>query len=533
MRLPAGKYAVVAAANGRAAASQPVVVEIKIGAPPAIAPMYLSPISHLIARVSEAGTPTSSPLPCRLTIVSKPGTMPVDYGFGPSIAGGVKNLQYLPRGEARFPLTPGRYQLTFSRGIEYDIVQRDIEVAPEVDQTIAVDLPRVIATPGMIAADIGVMTSASAVSTVPPRDRVIQAACEGVPILVSGDYDTATDLQAAVNELGMQQWVRAFAGMRFLVAKDGQAADILVYPVQPGDATKLREFRLRQEGFPPDVFLADLRKQFPDLVIQIDSVIDPQAGYLSQFGFDEQKFTFTDGVVPPPDFDAVQVLEGKFIGMQLLTAPRYYDMLMRRTSMPGGAPSLSGLGGSLARLPYGQEVGYPRTYLYSVRDTLDRFTAEDIVQAVRGQHYQVTNGPIIDFKCMDPATGFMDKVPGNVVDCSTTQVLRVQLRVKAAPWIAVSGLDVLYNGLPKVKIEIPPSTAVDRYPVRQQPFADRHVVYPEVDGVASAFVYSTRRSLSPVVPANPALLGGEVYPVAWTGTIFVDKNGDQKVNIKR
>jgi hypothetical protein len=303
--------------------------------------------------------------------------------------------------------------------------------------------------------------------------------------------------------------------------------------VQPADAPKLREFRLREEGFPPDVFLADLRREFPGLVIQIDRAADPQTGYLNPFAFDEQKLTFKDGVVPPPDFDAIQLLEGKFIGMVTITSPRYYDLLMRRTSTPGGAPSLSGLGGSLARLPYGQEVGYPRTYLYTVRDTLERFTADDIVEAVRGQHYQVTNGPIIDFKVMDPATGFMDKVPGNVVDVSTTQVLRVQLRVQAAPWVAVSGLDVLYNGLPKVKIEIPPGTAVNRYPVRQQPFADRHVLYPEGDGVASAFVYSSRRSLSPVVPGNPPILGGDVYPVAWTGAVFVDKNGDQKVSIER
>ncbi len=533
LRVPAGGYVVVASKVGRGAVSPLATVSVKPGDPTPIVPIILSRPSNLVALVSEAETPTSSPLPCKITIQAKPGpgSEPLDYGFGPSVTDGVRDVFYAWRGGARIPVTPGRYLVTISRGIEYGNFEADIAIPAGQDLELSATLPRMIDTAGMVGMDAGVLTNASASSTVSTRDRVIMAACEGVPVLVSGDYNTATNLQPVIEQLGLGKWMKAFMGIRFLVAKDEQAAEVLVYPLTGEDAARLTEFRTKEKNLPPDVFLADLKKQFPNLIIQIERPLDPDAGYLQQFKFDDQKLQFEDGQVPPPDFDAIQIYDGKHVDLQVLTMPRYFDLLRHRTTSQAGSGPITAMAGSMSRLPYGEEVGYPRAYLYTTRDTLDRLTGEDVVKAVRGQKVMVTNGPFLDVKVQDPATQAFNAEPGSVVDVSTTQVARVQLRVRAVPWVSLLGIDVALNGLPKVKIEVPPTNKLVRYPVRVTPGADRQVVYPEKDSVLTGMAFSPRRPLSPIVPANPAQLGGEVFPIVWTGPVFLDKNGDGKVRI--
>ena len=127
-----------------------------------------------------------------------------------------------PWAALRFRYRPGRYQITISRGNEYELVQRDLTVKPGQTEEVAVRLENPVkaagALRGLISMDAGVMTNASSVSTVSARDRVIMAVCEGVSILVSGDYDRATDLQKEIEALGFQKKLKAFMGMRLLVS---------------------------------------------------------------------------------------------------------------------------------------------------------------------------------------------------------------------------------------------------------------------------------------------------------------------------
>lgn len=531
LRLPAGNYVVFSAARGRTAVTPPGRITITPGRPPVITPIIMSPVTFIRVTVVDADAPTSVPLPAKVMLKAKPGTEPVDAGFGPGIANGVKDVFYAWRGAAHIPVTPGRYRIIVSRGIEYDIYQNDMDIVVGSHLDVPVSLKRVITPTGMMSVDAGVFTSASPVSNVSARDRVISAVCEGVSVLVSGDYDVATDLQAAVDELALGRFIKAFRGIRFLVSDGQMSANVLLYPVTEQQAAQARAFRAEQKDAPPDVFMADLRKKFPGCIVQVDRAFDPQMGYLNSFEFDDAQLKFGD-LLPPPDFDAIQVVDGKKVAMQPPMNARFAELLMHRTSTQAGGPSLSALGSSMSALPHGEEPGYPRVYLYTQRDTLRAFTGEDIVRAVRGHAYQVTNGPFIDVKVMNPATGRFEISPGAVVDLSTTRTLRVQSQVQAAPWVAVTGIHLNLNGLPKTQIEVPPLDRPIRYPVRTGPDADKAVVYPDSDSFFTALVFSTRRPLDPVLPAAPQQLGGEVYPVAWTGPIFIDQDGNGLVRIE-
>src|SRR5690606_36051949 len=117
--------------------------------------------------VTEADAKTSVPLPSKITFIAKPGTMPIQWGYGPGISRGIGNVYYMPYGAAVIPVTPGRYQITVSRGIEYGIRQGELTVVPGSDNKLEFTLPHELKgeLQGMISADIGVMTSASAVGT--------------------------------------------------------------------------------------------------------------------------------------------------------------------------------------------------------------------------------------------------------------------------------------------------------------------------------------------------------------------------------
>jgi hypothetical protein len=245
------------------------------------------------------------------------------------------------------------------------------------------------------------------------------------------------------------------------------------------------------------------------------------------------KKSFEEDSVPPPDFDAIQVLEGNRIPSIDANIYPYYDLLRRRAGNHSGSP-LVATGGSNSKLPFNEEVGYPRIYLYTIHDTIDKLTSADIVHAVRNQHLFFTNGPLPIFSALDLATGRFSKMPGDVLNLSTTNSLNLKVNVLAAPWIDLQGFNINYNdrnGTQLQKIEIMPSRSVLRYPAHKLPDADKKVMIVDSDGVVDLMAFSSRRSLSPVVPRLIPDLGGAVFPIALTGPIYVDKNGDGKIEI--
>ncbi len=532
--LPEGKYTARAVALGRAIASPPPIVTADAASVNAIAALKLSPVSTLRFALSEAETATSSPLPSKLTIVSKPPFGTVDYGFSPDVREGVRNTVYMHEGFAVVPLTPGRYRLVASRGIEYDLFEKDITINPGQQLTLSASLPHLMKDrlQGLVSMDAGVMTTASASGYTTPESRVIQAACEGVSVLISGDYSTATDLQSAIDRLGLQRWVKAFAGRRELLHKDGLSADIFVYPLTPELNARFDAEMEKVKDLPPDIALADLRSAFPDLIIEISRPIHPEAGYLNSFPFNDQTRRFVDDIMPPPDFNAIQLVEGAKIGNEPPAYYRYMALQLARMapdSLNRGAP-ISATASSRAQLPHGHVVGSPRTYLYlhQLKDLKD-VTADDIATAVRGQHFLVTNGPVLLFDGLDREDRAFTVSPGQILDSRTTDIVRIRAQVLAAPWVSLQGINTRENGRRGITVfGIQPKDDVLRYPTHD---SGSHIYtrYLRKDTVLDAYAYSTMFSLAPAVPDTLPDYGGPVFPFAWSGPIFVDRDGDGKI----
>lgn len=535
--VPPGNYRVHAMANGRFSPPGGTSATAVTGGGGELALVRMSPESRLRIAISEAETETSSPLPSKLTITPKPPFPPVDYGFSPDVSRGVRNTVYMPQGFAVVPLTPGRYRLSVSRGIEYDLFEKDISIAPGQELTVSASLPHVMKEhlPGMVSMDMGLQTTASATGFVTPESRAIQAACEGVSVIVSGDYGTATDLQPAIEKLGLEKWVKAVPGRRDILRKGDMSANLYVYPLDEKTSAAFDVAVKKTDSLPPDVALADLREQFPDLIFQIDRPLHPEMGYLTHFPFDESKRRFIDDNMPPPDFNAIQLVEGGQFGNESQSYHRYMAMQIARLQPDGlgkGQP-LAPLASSASSLPMGNEVGYPRTYLYlKERKPLAEITAEDVRSAVAGQHFLVTNGPILLFDGLDLAKREFSVTPGEILDSSTTEIVRIRARVLEAPWLTLQGVNTRENGRRGITVlNILPTKEILRYPTNQSS-SNVYARYLKADAVLDAYAYSTFSSLAPVVPDDLPDFGGPVLPFAWSGPIFVDRDGDGKIHVK-
>ena len=533
-RVPAGKYILSAGKIGRLSASDQSIIEVVAGARPKIVALALSPESLVRIAVSEAETPTSSPLPVKLTFVAKQGTMQPNWGDGPRGDRGIRNTWFLPYGAANIPITPGKYVVYVSRGMEYDTVRQDIAITPGSQEIVRLSLPHTMhgMLPGLISMDAGLITTASASGAASIEDRVIQAACEGVHIIVSGDYNRATDLQPTIDKLGMGRWVKAMMGMRLLLHKGTESAEVLAYPLTHDQATSLTRFQSQVTDMPPDLALSDLRRAFPGVLLEIAKPTDPERGYLTHLGFDSMGRRFTDPNVPPPDFDSIQVFEGKKLGLEQTNYPRYSDLQVIRSNDTAAKVSpLSPTAYSGSSLPFGQEIGYPRLYMYTDKKDKSELSEADVIQKIRGQHYIVTNGPILALNVENPSNGSYDMKPGDVVDLSSTRVLRLQMRVLAANWVSFNGLALHEAGIIQLSTpSIRQVKATIRYPVLDHP--DINTRYIDHDQIIDGIAYGESRSLAPIVSDALPDFGGPIHPYAFTGPMFIDKENDGQIHLQ-
>jgi hypothetical protein len=534
LRLPYGTYFVTGSRMGHQPLTGPVLAQVQTTSPLITIPIGMTGQSLVDLSVYNDPNTTGGTgqlLPAKITLIPKPGTAQPWFGLSEDVAQGSRHVFYLPRGQGQFPVSPGRYEMTISHGIEFDIVRGELTVGPNDRQSISINLPHSMyeVTRGMVSVDAGIMTKASPAGNINAESRVIQAVSEGVSVLVTGDYGVATDLQPIIERLGYQDRLKAFVGRRWLLSADGMTMDLFAYPLTPEIDRGMDEIvrRERAEGTSPDVILSDLRRAYPQVILQIDRPYDIDKGYLRSFEFDEFRQTYLSTNVPPPDFDAIQIIDGKRLDVQDWVLPRYYDLTRRRAAAEQGF--LVAASGSNSRVGAYDEIGSMRTYLRTQRDTLPRFDADELTSAIRSGRYQVTNGPFIDLLALDPATGNFSARIGDLINCGTTETAIVRPMTYAAPWIGLNTITVEMDGVIADRTEVMPVTRALRYPVQARIETANKTRFLDSDTMITASANAFRRTLTPVLSPLPAVLGGDVIPYCKTGPIFVDFTGNGKI----
>ncbi len=249
-------------------------------------------------------------------------------------------------------IRPGRYTVWASRGIEYSLEKREIEVVAGRTTTVGLTLTHVLPTKGLISADFHVHSVRSVDSDMELPDRVTSFAVEGVDLMASTDHNMVADYQPTIDQLELSQWLRSIVGLELTSLEMGH---FNAFPIatQPGPIQhgSFRWFYRK----PGDLF-AQLRGLGADpqkTIIQVNHPRDTILGYFNAFDVG----TYSGKPLPSPsslirldrapqkdgspspydpvnfstDFDVMEVFNGKRID-------NMFGVKMR--AVPGAEPNL-------------------------------------------------------------------------------------------------------------------------------------------------------------------------------------------------
>ena len=385
----------------------------------------VSPGGELLARVLDADT--GSPLTARLLVHGIDGTL--DPSFGPDYrASGAGPIIDSLHGEVATPLSTGHYRVSATRGIEWSIDAKTVDVVSGRSATVDLSLRHVVATPGVVSCDLHVHARPSFDSPVLAEDRVLSLVGAGIDFAVPSEHNLIGDYGSALEALDLTRDLATVQGVE-ITTFFPRFGHFGLFPYAgpkppPYKATNVNAVFNFAHKFAPG---AVLQVNHPRLKKGI--------GYFDVFRFDPKK--------PPPygmrtDFDTLEVYNG-YDGNE----PARVDAVMRDWfSLLNQGHRYAATGSSDSHRIQYQWAGYPRTMAlvpeWAAGDRGAPVDPQAVVAAVKKGHAFVTSGPMIELEIGGAR-------PGEEI-ATDDAVVHGHLRVRAAPWVDVSSGEILVGG---------------------------------------------------------------------------------------
>ena len=157
----------------------------------------------LEVRVAEPGRDAG--LPCRITVVDDRGALAPLVVEPDSRLAARPGVVYTPDGRALIGLPPGRYTVSATRGFEYGLDTRVVDVAEGPPRRVDLAIRREVPTEGLVACDTHVHTlTHSGHGDATLDERAVTLAGEGIEMPIATDHDHLTsDLGAAAERMGV------------------------------------------------------------------------------------------------------------------------------------------------------------------------------------------------------------------------------------------------------------------------------------------------------------------------------------------
>jgi hypothetical protein len=401
-------------------------------------------------------------------------------------------------------LPVGTYLVYASRGPEYSMDQKVVEVVKEENREQVFVVDHVVATPGLVSLDPHMHTQRSDGSAAIP-ERIKSAVAEGVEIAVASDHNTVTDYSGALKKLKLESELAVIFG------SEVTTPDVIHYNTYP------MELRPSEEGNGAINSAADeasplfqaSRQKNPAAILEVNH---PRAGSLGYFNnvYLDQGSAATALTSFATDFDLLEVLNGPyFFSSNRVAIEDWFHLLNRGYFFPlVGASDAHGLDGD--------ETGYSRTYVFYDGEKGGRLDRGALIQALKKGRSFATNGPIVEFKVNGRYTsGDLVQANGGTVD--------IRLEVRSAPWVAVDEVRVFLNGERKMIFPVPASeTAATRF--------EKDITLSLKEDAYICVEVLGKKTLFPVLqrPSRSGLLKDGTLPYALTNPVFVDVDGNAK-----
>ncbi|MDQ3364397.1 MAG: CehA/McbA family metallohydrolase [Myxococcota bacterium] len=391
----------------------------------------------------------------------------------------VEKAWWTKDGRVSAQVRPGTYELVVSRGPEYELTTKMVELTEGAFVAEQLTLVPAFASDGWVAGDFHLHAMPSTDSGLPIIDRVVSCAAEGLEVAVATDHNYVTDYAPAIAASGLDPWLLGIPGMELTTFEMGHFNG---YPlkIDPG-STRGGEF-VWNARTPQQLFdqLRALAIDKDTAIVQVNHPRQQVLGYFAQFFIDDATaLPYTPagilGVFAPygdefaaenfsVDFDAVELLTGtrtedihsfrapnplppgphpdpQPVPGQIVVGPdgraKFPGVVETWFAMLDRGHRATGMGVSDSHHLLGHEPGYARTMLYvgSGKDVPGGFTRDDVIGAIREHRAITTNAPFLEMSAPGGAIG--DTVQGQTVELT--------IRVRAPTWAKVDRLVVYSN----------------------------------------------------------------------------------------
>ncbi|MGM0577902.1 MAG: CehA/McbA family metallohydrolase [Myxococcota bacterium] len=510
MRLRPGSYRVVASGDQRIR-STAAEVDVEADAD-ATADLEIGSRAVVHAALTGDGpTPAGfETFPAKIVLQALDVQGP-DPRLGDEVIDGHDRVVFVGPGRSEFAVRPGRYRVVLSHGPEIERIVLD-DVTLSDGHVLDQHLARAVDTPGWLACDFHQHTIGSMDANATLPEKLRENLTAGMECAAITDHDNVVDIRPTVAALGAEDAFHGVVGDEISVNAVGHF-NAYPLPIDPEDPFALVGAKLWADRTIAELF--ELLRSLPgDRTIQVNH---PRSGllkgYFSHLRLDPWSGEPGKGELAT-DFDALEVNDE--IGQAADYTPEgwaewsdaadsdvpvladWFGLLNR------GVP-VCALGNSDAH-DLGDDVGYPRTYLWMDTDAPADVTDEDVVGAIGRQQAIVSRGAWLDVDVDgERRMGWSEPVSpdGGPVE------LHVVARVP--DWLTLSTVELYANGL---LVETRPATAP------AEPggawFDETFAVEPTAD---TWYVIMTR---GPEMGA-PVFSG---FTYAFTNPIYVDVDGD-------
>lgn len=446
---------------------------------------------------------TQQPIPCKLTFLGVGNTL--DPAFSRSDeprqetrAIAAYNRVFSLSGEGSLKVPQGRYTVLVSRGLEWTLVERNLEITA-AGAMLDAELGHVIETPGWLSADFHVHASGSFDSKVPMDARVYEFISDGVDMIVSTDHNVVTDYGPIIETLGMRDVLTSMTGDEVTTPYWGHFG---VYPL-PITGDPPRHGAVLTRGRTPKQIFEAVRKKLKGAFINVNHPRFAKGlGYFSVGKLDSESrtaarpgFSF--------DFDGIEILNG----YEDFDRGQVDEVMHDWFGFLKNGQVVTATGNSDTHHLHYNLGGYPRNYVSVPDDAPKTVTPMMVANGLRAHNSFFTTGPVLSLTSGGAKMGDTVKA----VDGKVT----LQIQVRAAPWVPVDHVTVYQFGEKLKTFDLPHPGDIVRF--------EQTV---EVSVEHDDFVLVTAEGDAPL----PAVVGDgdafKVLPFALSNPIYIDADGD-------
>jgi hypothetical protein len=405
--------------------------------------------------------------------------------------------------EVKLPV--GTYLLTASRGPEYSLDQKVVEVLKGESIEIVFFIDQVVDTSNLLSMDPHLHTQNSLDGALPIPERIKSVIAEGVDVAVATDHNYITDYSPALKKLGLDKYLAVIPGNE--VTHNG-VIHFCTYPLKarPAEENNGALDPRAEEAF---LLFEASRQKNPEALLQVNHPRSIKYGYFTYYHLDQESAAHVLNTFDT-SFDVMEVINGTYRhNSDRVAVKDWLNLLNRGYYFPlVGASDSHGIDA--------EEPGYARTYVHYEGEKGKKLNWAAVLESLKKGRSFASTGPIIEFKINGKYT------PGDTFTAEREKI-QVSLQVQSAPWVAVDEVRIIING--DRKMIIPVKTEENLI----QKFHQEIDLKLKRDSYLAVEVLG-KKSLYPVIqrPSKKSDLDDAVLPYALTNPVFIDVDGNGK-----